>query len=109
MSDNLVNFIIPAYNVENFIKVCLDSVVNQTFKGWEAIIIDDGSDDDTYNIIKSYKEPRFKIVKNARNLGLAGVRNLGLSLTNAKYIAWLDSDDFAHHHRLEIQLNFFKT
>jgi glycosyltransferase involved in cell wall biosynthesis len=104
----LVSFIIPAYNAENYLDDCLNSIINQSYENWEAILIDDGSTDGTYKKLLSYNDKRFRIFKNEKNLGLADVRNLGVSLSNAEWIAWLDSDDIASLDRLQIQMEFIK-
>lgn len=91
-----VSIIIPMYNAERYIKTCLESVLNQTFKNIEIICVDDCSTDNTFNIVMEYmkKDGRIKLSKLAKNSGTASKpRNLGLRLSRGKYVAFLDSDD----------------
>lgn len=90
-----ISIIIPVYNVEPYIRKCLDSVKAQTFTDFEAIIVDDSSPDDSIKIAMEFvvSDPRFKIVTR-ENGGLSAARNTGIEHANGKYIAFLDSDDF---------------
>lgn len=83
------SIIIPVYNVEAYIKKCLDSVVNQTYKDYEVIIINDGSTDHSMEIAKDY---HFKII-NQENKGQSAARNRGMKQAKGEYIVFLDSDD----------------
>lgn len=98
-----VSIIIPIYNVEKYLRRCLDSVLNQTFTDWEAICVNDGSPDNSMEIIKEYaaKDSRFKIV-DKKNGGLSDARNAGMKVATGEYILYLDSDDFIHPQTLEI-------
>ena len=88
------SIIVPVYNVEKYLVECLDSVINQTYKNFELIIINDGSTDDSLVIANTYtKDDRVKVYSQ-RNKGLAQTRNVGLSLANGDYILFLDSDDY---------------
>lgn len=91
----MVTIIIPAYNVENYISECLESIVNQTYKNLEIIIINDGSTDRTGEIIESYvnKYSNIKYIYQ-NNKGVSNARNLGLSHANGEYIMFIDSDDY---------------
>ena len=102
-----ISIIIPVYNVEKYLKRCLDSVLNQTFTDWEAICVNDGSPDNSDKILAEYaaRDKRFKIV-NKTNGGLSDARNAGLKKASGKYILYLDSDDCIHPQTMEI-LNFF--
>ncbi len=90
-----VSVIIPVYNVENYLKQCLDSVVNQTLKDIEIICIDDGSTDNSVNILKEYaaKDDRIKVI-HQENKGLGGARNTGIKNAHAPYLFFIDSDDW---------------
>ena len=90
-----VSVIIPVYNVEKYLRQCLDSVVNQTLKDIEIICVDDGSTDNSLAILKEYaaKDPRINILKQYHG-GTSIARNLGLQHAKAEYIHFLDSDDF---------------
>lgn len=91
-----VSVIVPVYNVEQHIRKCLDSLVNQTLKDIEIIVVDDGSTDSSASIIKEYEE-KYNILKyyKKENGGLSDARNYGLQYATGKYIAFLDSDDYA--------------
>lgn len=95
--------IIPVYNVEVYLQVCLDSVLNQTFEDWEAICVNDGSTDNSAAILEEYghKDGRFKIV-NQPNGGLSAARNTGLKTATGEYALFLDSDDWLESNALEI-------
>ena len=92
------SIIIPVYNVQKYIARCLDSVVNQSFKDIEIIIIDDCGNDDSINIAKEYanKDSRIRILKNSENKGLFHTRIEGERVANGKYIMHVDSDDHIH-------------
>lgn len=91
----LVSLIIPAYNVEAYVADCLDSIINQTYKQLEIIVINDGSTDKTLEIIQrfSFADNRIKVI-NQENKGLSSVRNLGLQLVTGDYVMYVDSDDW---------------
>ncbi|MFV0380340.1 MAG: glycosyltransferase [Anaerorhabdus sp.] len=94
MSDFSV--IVPAYNSENFIERCLNSLVNQTLKDIEIIVINDGSTDSTQKIIDRFKVKHSNIrAYQTENQGIASTRNFGLSKVKTKYFGFLDSDDVA--------------
>lgn len=101
----LFSIIIPAYNTENFIRECLESVSLQTFNNWECIIIDDGSTDNTLSIIKEFgnKDSRFKILCQ-QNSGPVVAREKGISQAKGEYLVFVDSDDRLVPYALE-QLN----
>lgn len=91
MSD--ISIIVPAYNAEKYIGKCLDSLINQTKKELEFIIVNDGSKDNTESIVKDYKDDRIKYFKN-KNQGIGKTRNFGIEKATSKYIMFLDSDDY---------------
>ena len=92
----IVSTIIPVYNVEKYLRQCLDSVLNQTLKDIEVICIDDCSDDGSYEILKEYeqKDKRVKVVKNEINKSAGASRNIGIEMASGKYYHFLDSDDW---------------
>ena len=98
-----ISIIIPMYNVEKYLRRCLNSVQNQTFTEWEAICVDDGSPDNSGVIAEEYakKDNRF-IVVHKENSGVSDARNVGLDLVNGEFVLYLDSDDFIHPQTLEI-------
>lgn len=99
----LVSIIIPIYNLEKYIKHCLESVVNQTYKELEIICIDDGSTDGSAEIIKSMAEndPRIKYIYQ-ENAGVSAARNKGLDTATGEYVMFVDGDDYIHYQAVEI-------
>lgn len=92
--NDLVSIIVPCYNQQNYIKDTLLSVINQTYQNWECIIVNDGSTDNSLDIILPFTEMDNRItVLNQDNQGLANSRNNGIKKSNGKYILALDSDD----------------
>lgn len=96
---NKISIILTTYNVELYIEECIDSIINQTFKNFELIIIDDGSTDRTIEIIKN-KYSNLRLIENI-HLGVAKQRNLGIELASGEYICFLDSDDHFESNMLE--------
>lgn len=91
----LISIIIPVYNVEPYLCQCLDSVIGQTYKNLEILIIDDGSTDGSGKICDEYAERDERIkVFHTENRGLSAARNVGLDKANGKYIVFIDSDDW---------------
>lgn len=88
-----ISIIIPIYNAEKYINKCLDSILKQTKKELEIILINDGSTDNTEKIIKTYQDKRIKYFKND-NHGIGYSRNFGINQSTSKYIMFLDSDDY---------------
>lgn len=84
--------VIPLYNKEDYIKNTLKSVLNQTFKAFEIIIVNDGSNDNSLDIVKTFSDSRITVI-NQKNKGLSGARNSGINKSNFDYIAFLDADD----------------
>ena len=100
MINPLVSVVIPVYNVERFIKQCLDSVLLQTYSNIEVIVVDDGGPDQSIAIAEKYNDPRLRIVKQ-ENRGLAGARNTGIRAARGELIALLDSDDYWAEEKIE--------
>ena len=101
---DIVSVILPTYNRANYIKDAIESVLNQSYKNIELIIIDDGSTDNTEEVISPFlKDNRIKCIKQ-ENSGAAAARNRGLALKTGKYVAFIDSDDIWEKDKLEIQL-----
>ena len=98
-----ISVIIPIYNVEKYLRRCLDSMLSQTFTDWQAICVNDGSPDNCGEILSEYagRDGRFKIV-NKENGGLSDARNAGMRVADGDFILFLDSDDFIHPQTLEI-------
>ncbi len=102
-----VSVIIPVYNVEQYLRQCLDSVINQTFKDIEIIIVNDCSPDNSLEIIKEYqqKDERIVIVDLKKNVGLGLARNEGMKAAKCKYITFVDSDDWIANDYAEVLYN----
>ena len=100
----------PSYNSEQFLPATIDSVINQTFKEWELIIIDDCSPDNSNKIIEDYmqRSEKIKLISLKSNRGPAIARNRGIREAKGRYIAFLDSDDLWHPDKLSKQLSFIK-
>lgn len=96
-----VSVIIPVYNVEDYIEKCLESVVNQTLKEIEIIVVNDGTKDNSMKKIEKYfSDSRIKII-NKQNGGQSSARNAGLAISKGEYISFIDSDDFIEEKMLE--------
>ena len=108
--ETLVSIITPVYNAEKYLEETILSVINQSYKNWELLLIDDCSTDKSYEIIQEYLkiDKRIKYLKNERNSGPAITRNRGLENSKGEYIAFLDSDDFWKEDKLKNQINFMK-
>lgn len=108
MKKKLVSIITPMYNSEKFIEATIKSVINQTYKDWEMIIVDDCSTDNSPNIVKPYVEndPRIKYIRAKSNKGVSCARNIALDQAKGQFIAFLDSDDIWNENKLEKQIGF---
>lgn len=108
-SNELVSIITPCYNGAKYIAETIDSVLNQTYSNWEMIIINDGSKDNSEEVIDKYVKKDKRIIKlNQENKGCAAARNNGIRNAKGRYIALLDADDIWHNNFLEEQLKFMK-
>lgn len=96
-----VAIVIPTYNHAEFLRGALDSIMAQTVQDWEAVIINNFSDDNTIEVIQSYQDPRISCVNYANHGIIAASRNRGIYQSSAPYIAFLDSDDWWHPTKLE--------
>lgn len=103
MSEPTVSVILPVYQGENYLRFAIESVLNQTLKDFELIVVDDGSTDSTPEIVQSYGDG-VRYVRQA-NTGVAGAFNHGLRLANGRYISWLSHDDTFHSAKLEKQVS----
>lgn len=102
MSNPTVSVIIPVYNAQEGIKQCLDSLLNQSFTDFEIILLNDGSTDNSLEVIKKYAADNdFIRVIDKENEGVAKTRNKGIQLANGKYIVFIDNDDFVDSDYLE--------
>jgi len=104
-----VSIIVSTYNGERFLKPALDSLLAQSFKDFELIVVDDGSTDGTTDILNSYEDPRLVVVRHRSNLGIAVSQNDALSLAKGTYIALQDHDDVSDTDRLARQVSFLQS
>ena len=98
--------VVPMYNVEDYIECCLDSLLNQSYKDFEIICVDDGCTDKTLAKLNRYQDGRIRLVQQS-NSGLAAARNTGIRYSRGIYIAFLDSDDFWHQDKLKLHHEHF--
>lgn len=96
----MISVIVNVYNGEKYITKCIDSIINQTYKDLEIIIVNDGSTDNTLDICKKYKDNRIKIIT-TKNMGLSLSRNIGIDNSKGEYIYFLDADDYIDPDTLE--------
>ena len=95
MNNIKISVVIPVYNTEKYLKKCIESIVNQSLKEIEIIIVNDGSPDNSYQIIEEYKEKDRRIIAvNQENGGISSARNKGIELAKGEYIIHIDSDDW---------------
>lgn len=103
-----ISVVLATYNDEKYIKEAIDSVLDQTYRDFELIIIDDGSNDRTAEIISSYNDERIILIKNERNMGLLYSLNRGMAIAKGEYIARMDGDDICFPWRLQKQLEYME-
>ena len=105
-----ISVLVPVYNTEEkYLRECIESILNQTFKDFELIILNDGSTNNVEEVIKSYNDKRIFYYKNEKTEGITKSRNKLISLANGKYIAIQDHDDIAFPERLEKEYNFLEN
>ncbi len=109
MNENKVTVVLPIYNVEKYLDRCINSVINQTFKNLEIILVNDGSTDNCLKICEKYKNIDDRIIIiNQRNKGLSAARNSGIIKATSKYICFIDSDDYIEKDMIEYLYNGMK-
>lgn len=107
MNNAIFSVIIPTYNRAGLLKRCIESVLAQTFSDWEAIVVDNYSEDNTEEVVNSFNDPRIVYVKN-HNYGVISVsRNKGIEISKGGWICFLDSDDIWLPNKLESMLPYF--
>lgn len=110
--DELISIIVPVYNVEKYIRETLECVAAQTYPDWELLLVEDGSQDQTAEIIEQYVEEkgesRIRLIRQPSNQGAARARNRGLQEATGRYLAYLDADDLWEPEKLEKELRFLK-
>ena len=98
----MVSVILPVYNVEQYLDKCVESVVNQTYRNLEVILVDDGAKDSSPEICEKWaKQDRRIVVIHKKNAGLGMARNTGLDVAHGRYVAFIDSDDFVEENAIE--------
>lgn len=102
-----LSVVLPVYNGQDYIQEAIESILNQTFTDFEFIIINDGSTDNSLNIIKAFDDSRIVLI-DQENKGLAKTLNIGLNIARGKYIARMDGDDIASFNRFEKQVRYLK-
>ncbi len=102
MGNELISIIVPIYNVENYLRMCLDSIQNQTYQNFECLLINDGSPDNSADICREYvaKDARFHYFEK-ENGGLSSARNFGIERSTGAYLTFVDSDDWLEHDALD--------
>ena len=102
MTQELISIIVPIYNVENYLRHCLDSIQKQTYQNFECLLINDGSPDNSAGICREYveKDSRFRYFEK-ENGGLSSARNVGIEKSSGVYITFVDSDDWLDSDYLE--------
>ncbi|MFA6797435.1 MAG: glycosyltransferase [Candidatus Paceibacterota bacterium] len=107
-SENIkVSILMPVFNAEKYLRKAIDSIILQTEKKWELILVDDGSTDNSIDVVSSYQDDRIKYFKKEHS-GIVDTLNFGLSKCSGKYIARMDSDDISKPERLEKQIKFME-
>ncbi len=105
-----ISVVMPTYNTDvQYLKEAVDSILNQTFRDFEFLIIDDGSTNDSPSYLSSLSDPRVKVIRNESNMGITKTLNKGLRLASGKYIARMDSDDVSLPERFEKQFAFMES
>lgn len=106
--NNLVSIVMPSFNSEKYILNSINSVIGQTYKNWELIVVDDCSTDGTFFLLQALaeKNPKIKIFQNKVNSGAGISRNKAIEYASGRFIAFLDSDDLWHPSKLERQISF---
>lgn len=105
----VVSVLMPVFNAEKYVEEAINSILDQTLKDFELIVLNDASTDASKNIILSIQDTRIRYIENETNQGLAYSRNRLLGEANSKYIAWLDADDVAYPTRLEEEYDFLEA
>ena len=106
MDTPLVSVIVPIYNVEKYLRTCVDSILTQSYSALEIILVDDGSTDSCPQICDQYaqQDPRIRVI-HQKNAGLSAARNAGIDICRGEYLTFIDSDDFIHERLVELLLN----
>jgi glycosyltransferase involved in cell wall biosynthesis len=98
-----VTVLMPVYNGADFLRQAIDSILRQSYRDFELLVVNDGSTDSSREVLKSYSDPRLILAENERNLGLIATLNRGLELARGEFVARMDQDDVSLPRRLEVQ------
>lgn len=107
MQQPALTVLMPVYNGEKYLIEAIESILNQTLKNFEFLIIDDASTDKSVDIIKEFNDKRIRLMCNDKNLGIAATLNKGIELAKTELIARMDADDISHETRLQKQFDYF--
>ena len=106
---NKVSILMTSYNAGLFIKRSIKSILNQTYKNFEIILVDDYSSDETLKVVKNLESKKIKLVALKKHVGRTSALNYGLKKITGEFVAILDADDIAHKDRLKVQIDYFKN
>ncbi|MHA5065626.1 glycosyltransferase family 2 protein [Cetobacterium somerae] len=108
MCKGMLSVVVAAYNVEDYIEKCIDSLINQTYKNLEILVVNDGSTDKTLKILEKYKKSNNVIILNKSNGGLSSARNYGIKHSRGEFLTFVDGDDYLEKEAYEVSLNEIK-
>ena len=101
----MISVIVPVYNTVNYVRYCVESILSQTMKDFELILVDDGSSDGSEKICDEYSKNNLNVISlHQKNKGVSAARNLGIEMASGDYIVFVDSDDWVESDYLEILL-----
>lgn len=109
LANPTVSAVIPTYNRAHLVGRAIQSVLNQTYQDFEIIVVDDGSTDNTEEVVKSFNDPRIRYIRHDQNRGGSAARNTGIKMARGEYIAFQDSDDEWLPEKLEKQMRVFEN
>ena len=101
----VITVLMPVYNGQKYLSETIESILSQSYKNFEFLIVDDCSTDNSVEIINSYNDERIKLINNKKNKGQSKAMNQGISLARGKYIARIDQDDISYKNRLQTQID----
>jgi len=106
MNNPKVSIVLPTYNGSKYIRQSIDSCLSQSYTNIELIVVDDGSTDQTAEIIKSYKDPRIRYIRNEKNMRLPRSLNIGFAATGGEYVTWTSDDNYYAPQAIEVMLEY---
>ena len=109
MMTPIVSILFPVYKTASFLREAVDSILAQSFKDFELIVLDDCTPDNAEEILDSYTDPRIVRYRGEKNAGLSNVLNIGIEMARGKYIARMDSDDLSMPDRLKVQVDYLEA